>query len=65
MGITATLPGPNILYQGQEIGMINTPWASIDDHRDIVDYVAYQNAGDQMTNKIINGSRDNARTPMQ
>lgn len=67
-----TLQGTTYVYQGEEIGMTNVQFASIDDYRDIEILNLY-------TEKVIKGKedtsvvmrsiyikgRDNARTPMQ
>ena len=64
--------GTPFIYQGEEIGMTNTKFRSMDDLRDPVSHFVY----DMMTEKlhipakaafamILRGARDHARTPMQ
>jgi oligo-1,6-glucosidase len=63
--------GTPYVYQGDEIGMTNVPFASIDDFRDIESlnhYAAAIAAGDDpeaVLAALRERSRDNARTPMQ
>ncbi len=65
------MKGTPYVYQGEELGMINVPFDSIDDYRDLAsfnDYSEMIKSGlpeqDAMkTLRMI--SRDNARTPMQ
>lgn len=65
------LRGVPFIYQGQEIGMENTEFNSIDEVDDISTKGAYKAAiadglGDKEALKVISEySRDNARTPMQ
>lgn len=66
------MQGTPYIYQGEELGMTNMSFESIDDFRDIESINAYN---ELTSNKIINKddmmeflrykSRDNARTPMQ
>ncbi|MBV0923002.1 alpha-glucosidase [Halomicroarcula limicola] len=68
-----TLSGTPYIYQGQELGMTNSPWTSIADMRDVDainhakalletdDYDEYTDIQDTISYR----SRDNARTPMQ
>lgn len=63
--------GTPFIYQGQEIGMTNCVFNSIDEYKD-VDSLNFYNietaAGrkkDEIKNYLANKSRDNARTPMQ
>lgn len=66
------MQGTPYVYQGEELGMTNVPFKSIDDFRDIESIRAYQ---EYVESGIINKedmmrflcykSRDNARTPMQ
>ena len=71
-----TLRGTPFLYQGQELGMTNAAFASIDDLRDVeaINRYAelrqkYQAAGedgdDIAFETVAFGTRDHARTPMQ
>ncbi|MEI6970766.1 MAG: alpha-glucosidase [bacterium] len=65
-----TAPGIPYLYQGEEIGMTNVSFDSIDDYRDIEmlnryrDRIARESA-DKILAELRQGCRDNARTPMQ
>ncbi len=69
--ILLTFRGTPFFYQGQEIGMTNNEFKSMDDIRDVESVNRYQeliNAG--KTEKeafriILAGSRDHCRTPMQ
>ena len=63
--------GTPYVYQGEELGMTNAPFASIDDYRDIQSLNHYAEAvstgADPETALAMLrvSSRDNARTPMQ
>ena len=63
--------GTPYIYQGEELGMTNAPFDSIDDFRDIesVNHYAEALASGRSPDEILRGlrakSRDNARTPMQ
>ena len=62
--------GTPFIYQGEEIGMINYPFATIDDFKDVESINYYQDQlGKQPKEKILTSlkakGRDNARTPMQ
>lgn len=66
------LQGTPYIYQGEEIGMTNVAFASIDDYRDIETLNMHREAmargtldTDQLMTMIHSKSRDNARTPMQ
>ncbi|WP_418718061.1 alpha-glucosidase [Candidatus Allofournierella merdipullorum] len=65
------LPGLPFLYQGQEIGMTNTVFPSIDAVDDVNtrgEYAAALAAGfppDEALARVARWSRDNARTPVQ
>ena len=65
------LRGLPFIYQGQEIGMENVPFSSIDEIDDISTLDEYQvalRAGlspDEAFKAVAKYSRDNARTPMQ
>jgi oligo-1,6-glucosidase len=66
------LQGTPYIYQGEEIGMTNVAFDSIDDYRDVESLNIYkevvlEKGGDpQETLNILHAkSRDNARTPMQ
>ena len=64
------LQGTPFIYQGQEIGMRNPSFKSIDDFEDVETHNMYKMAEDSRLIKMIIGkrlfslSRDNARTPM-
>ena len=66
-----TMPGTPYIYQGDEIGMTNVLYDSIEDYRDIETLNYYNLAISQGldSNNIMNiihyRSRDNSRTPMQ
>jgi oligo-1,6-glucosidase len=63
--------GTPYVYQGEELGMTNVPFASIDDFRDIESrsHHAAATAAGRDPEEVLRGlrwiSRDNARTPMQ
>ncbi|MFH8935820.1 alpha,alpha-phosphotrehalase [Streptomyces griseosporeus] len=63
--------GTPYVYQGEELGMANAPFASIDDFRDIesLNHYREQRALGVDEERILAGlrarGRDNARTPMQ
>ena len=63
--------GTPYVYQGEELGMTNVPFAGIDDFRDIESVNHYAErfaAGDDpgdLLERMRAMSRDNARTPMQ
>jgi oligo-1,6-glucosidase len=66
------LQGTPYIYQGEEIGMTNVRFASIDDYQDIETLNMYREAVDQrredkakVMESIYVKGRDNARTPMQ
>lgn len=66
------LHGTPYVYQGEEIGMTNVKFASIEDYRDIEtlnmyrEFVEQKGADPQVVMAMIHTkSRDNARTPMQ
>lgn len=67
-----TLQGTPYVYQGEEIGMTNVAFETIDDYRDVdalnMYRLAMAEAGadvQEIMNKIYLKGRDNARTPMQ
>ncbi|MGC1472092.1 MAG: alpha-glucosidase [Psychroserpens sp.] len=66
-----TLRGTVYIYQGDEIGMTNVAYPSINDYNDVETLQAWQEAqmnGEDMDvflKKVHLQSRDNARTPMQ
>jgi oligo-1,6-glucosidase len=63
--------GTPYIYQGEEIGMTNYPFASIDDFQDIesrnhfAQAVAAGEDREAVLDSLRSPSRDNARTPMQ
>ncbi|MFD1135027.1 alpha-glucosidase [Paenibacillus urinalis] len=65
-----TLKGTPYIYQGEEIGMTNVNFASIEDYRDIEtlnmfhEYTQSGHQHDLLMQSIYERSRDNARTPM-
>lgn len=66
------MQGTPYVYQGEELGMTNTVFKSVDDFRDLESINAYREliesglyAKEDMFPKIAHKSRDNARTPMQ
>jgi len=64
------LKGTPFIYQGQEIGMVNTPLECIEDYSDIQSQNNYKLLRKVMPAKkalerIQQSSRDNARTPVQ
>ncbi|WP_417066690.1 glycoside hydrolase family 13 protein [Niveibacterium terrae] len=69
--LNLSLQGTPFLYQGEEIGMKNCPFASIDDYRDIesLAHAEEARASGESDAEILAAlhrmSRDNSRTPMQ
>ncbi len=66
------MQGTPYVYQGEELGMTNTVFNSVDDFRDLESINAYRElvesglySVEDMFPKIAHKSRDNARTPMQ
>ena len=57
--------GTPYVYQGEELGMTNFPFGSIDEFRDIESLNHYAEAGPSSLPALQAMSRDNARTPMQ
>jgi len=66
-----TLRGTPYVYQGEELGMTNSPFAALADFRDIeaLNHVAEQEGGGVGFEAVLPGllevGRDNARTPVQ
>jgi oligo-1,6-glucosidase len=66
-----TLEGTPYIFQGEEIGMTNPHFSSIDDYRDIETLNHYREsrrngvAMEKIMESIWRKSRDNSRTPMQ
>ena len=66
------MQGTPYIYQGEEIGMTNVRFDSIDQYRDIETLNAYQEltsenrmSKEDMMASIYARGRDNSRTPMQ
>jgi oligo-1,6-glucosidase/glucan 1,6-alpha-glucosidase len=62
--------GTPFIYQGEEIGMINYPFKTIDDFKDVESINYYHDqlnkqSKDQILTSLRAKGRDNARTPMQ
>ena len=71
-GIQLTLKGTPFIYQGQEIGMVNQNFKSIDQLRDVESLNLYEELMELQSRskevafaKVLAGSRDHARTPVQ
>ncbi|MCJ8014557.1 alpha-glucosidase [Paenibacillus sp. KQZ6P-2] len=66
-----TLQGTPYIYQGEELGMTNVKFASMDDYRDIEtinmfnEYLESGRSEADIMASIYSKGRDNARTPMQ
>lgn len=65
-----TLKGTPFIYQGQELGMVNADFTSIEQFRDVESVNLYRElvptlGAEAALAKVISGSRDHARTPMQ
>lgn len=68
--VLLTLPGTPFIYNGEEIGMTNVDYTSIDDFKDVWVKNGYKQAIKKDSPEIVlrhirRTSRDNARTPMQ
>ncbi|MBQ9564550.1 MAG: alpha-glucosidase [Synergistaceae bacterium] len=69
--VLLTLRGTPFVYQGQELGLANVAWPSIEDYNDISSHGQYAFAlsegftPEQAMGFVHLFSRDNARTPMQ
>jgi len=71
--LTHTLQGTPFVYQGEEIGMTNAPFESVDELRDVesINFVedAIENGDaesyEDVRDAVETVGRDNARTPMQ
>jgi oligo-1,6-glucosidase len=57
--------GTPYVYQGEELGMTNFPFTSIDQMRDIEALNHHAEAGPDSFDALLAMGRDNARTPMQ
>ncbi|KKC48950.1 oligo-1,6-glucosidase [Paenibacillus sp. D9] len=66
-----TLQGTPYIYQGEELGMTNVRFGSIEDYRDIETLNMYKEAtgagrpAEAVMASVYSKGRDNARTPMQ
>jgi oligo-1,6-glucosidase len=65
-----TLKGTPFIYQGDELGAVNFPFKSIEDMRDVESLNFYRQYCETMTSdeafaRVLSGSRDHARIPMQ
>jgi len=68
--IQLTLKGTPFLFQGQELGMVNVAFTAIDQFRDVESINMYHASlpelgHDGAFRKLLAGSRDHARTPVQ
>ncbi len=68
--IQLTLRGTPFIYQGQELGMVNQDFQTIEELRDVESLNLYEKLSKTMVKeeafaKILAGTRDHARTPMQ
>jgi oligo-1,6-glucosidase len=68
--VQLTLKGTPFIFQGQEIGAVNRYFTSIEDLRDVESINLYHELlptlGEEAAfRKVLSGSRDHARTPMQ
>ncbi len=68
--IQLTLKGAPFIFQGQELGMVNAGFTSIDQFRDVESINLYQEllpqkGPSEALRKILCGSRDHSRTPVQ
>lgn len=65
------MQGTPYVYQGEEIGMVNVQFDTMDDYKDIEIHNMYKEATeggkphDEIMQGIYKNGRDNARTPMQ
>ena len=67
------MQGTPYIYHGEELGMTNVPFKSLNDYRDIETYNSYKQlveiekkvAHEDMLRYMLKSSRDHARTPMQ
>ena len=67
--IQLTLKGTPFIYQGQELGLINKEFKSIEELRDIESLNLYKELVETLDakeafHKVLSGSRDHARVPM-
>lgn len=66
-GLMYMLKGTPIIYNGEELGMENYPYSSIDEFKDVNAKMLYENSKDkkQTLCYLKENSRDNSRTIMQ
>jgi len=65
-----TLKGTPFIFQGQEIGMVNKSFKSMEELRDVESFGKFSElkgklGEEQAFRRVLAGSRDNARIPMQ
>ncbi len=65
-----TLKGTPFIFQGQEIGMVNKSFRSMEDLRDVESFGKFSElkekiGEEQAFRRVLAGTRDNARIPMQ
>jgi glycosidase len=68
--VLLTLPGTPFIYNGEEIGMTNVDYESVEDFNDVwvrnyVPSARKRISDDRILTHLRRASRDNARTPMQ
>lgn len=69
--VQMTMKGTPFLYQGQELGAVNSAFGSIDEMRDIEAINLYEElraggaSAEAAWNRVFAGSRDHARVPMR
>lgn len=69
--IMLTMRGTPFIFQGQELGAVNQPFASLADMRDIESVNRYSEllargvSAEEAWEQILTGSRDHARVPMR
>lgn len=68
--IQLTLRGTPFIYQGQELGMVNKKYTSINDLRDLESLNLYNQLRESLEEgeafgRVLAGTRDHARSPMQ
>jgi glycosidase len=68
--VLLTLPGTPFIYNGEEIGMTNVDYESVEEFRDVwvrnfVPSARKRISEEQILTHLRRASRDNARTPMQ
>jgi glycosidase len=68
--VLLTLPGTPFIYNGEEIGMTNVDYDSVDEFKDVwvrnfVPSARNRISEEQILTHLRRASRDNARTPMQ